>query len=40
MQKNLCPLCKISHNKDHDTIDYDQINYICLNHNEKFSSYC
>ena len=39
-KKNLCPLCKIFHNKDHDTIDYDQINYICLNHNEKFSSYC
>jgi len=39
-KKNICPLCKSKHNKSHDIIDYDLKDYICFNHNEKFSSYC
>ena len=39
-KKNLCPLCKSKHDKNHDIIDYEQKNYICSNHNENFSSYC
>ena len=39
-KKNICTLCKTKHDKNHDIIDYSQINYICLNHNEKFNSYC
>ena len=39
-KKNLCPLCKNSHTKDHDIIDYNLINYTCLKHNEKFCSFC
>ena len=39
-KQNLCPVCKSKHNKGHDTIDYEQKNYICFNHNEKFTSFC
>ena len=39
-KKNICPLCKSKHNKNHDIIDYNQKYYICSNHNENFSSYC
>lgn len=39
-QQNLCPLCKSTHNKEHDIIDYDKNNYLCNIHNEKFISYC
>ena len=38
--KNICPLCKSKHNKNHDIINYIQKNYICKNHNEKYNSYC
>ena len=37
---NLCPLCKSSHDKSHNIIDYDDKNYICSIHNELFNSYC
>ena len=37
---NLCPLCKQNHYKNHETLDYDKINYICLNHKDFFVSYC
>lgn len=39
-KQNLCPLCKSSHNKKHEIIDFDEKNYICEEHNEKFNSYC
>jgi hypothetical protein len=39
-KKNICPLCKSKHNKDHVIIDYEQKDYTCIIHNEKFSSYC
>jgi hypothetical protein len=28
------------HNKDHEIINFDEKNYICEEHNEKFNSYC
>ena len=37
---NLCPLCKTLHDTNHKIINYDEINYICPNHMEKFSKYC
>ena len=39
-KKNICPLCKSAHNKDHEFIDFEQYNFVCFTHNEKFSSYC
>ena len=39
-KKNICPLCKDKHNKDHKIIDYDNKNYICNKHNEQYSLYC
>jgi len=39
-KKNICPLCKSLHDKNHKIIDYDFNNYICNNHNEKYISYC
>ena len=39
--KNICPLCKSNHGKDHVIINYDDNNYICKKHNdEKFTKYC
>ena len=37
---NLCPLCKLKHNKGHKLIEYNNKNYICNNHGESFISYC
>ena len=37
---NLCPLCKSLHDKTHSIINYDNKNYICNKHNEKFVKYC
>ena len=37
---NLCPLCKLNHDKNHDIINYDNKNYICNKHNEKYNKYC
>ena len=39
-QKNLCPICKSSHDKTHYIINYDLKKYICENHNEIFTLYC
>ena len=38
--KNLCPLCKSTHNNNHKIIEYDNINYICNLHTETFTRYC
>ena len=38
--KNICPLCKSKHNKNHIIINYDDKNYICGKHNESFIKYC
>ena len=37
---NICPLCKLKHDKKHNIINYDKINYICNKHNEIFTHYC
>ena len=37
---NLCPLCRLYHNINHNIINYDIINYICSEHSEPFTSYC
>ena len=37
---NLCPLCKSSHNKNHNIIYYDNKYFICDLHNELYSLYC
>jgi len=39
-KKNICPLCKSSHDKSHNIIKHEQINYICQKHNELFTKYC
>jgi len=38
--KNICPLCKLKHDKDHIIIKYDDKNYICKKHNDSFIKYC
>ena len=38
--KNLCLLCKSSHDKSHSIINYDDKNYICQKDNENFIKYC
>ena len=38
--QNICPLCKRKHDKEHNIILYEQKNYICKIHNEKYDSYC
>jgi len=37
---NICPLCESKHDKKHNIIDYDKIQYICNKHNEIFINYC
>ena len=38
--KNICPICKSNHDKNHKTINYDDKNYICKKHNDSFNTYC
>ena len=37
---NICPLCKTSHDKTHNIIDYEQKYFICDLHNEVYNSFC
>ena len=37
---NLCPFCRTLHDKTHSIINYDDKNYVCNKHNEKFEKYC
>ena len=37
---NICPLCKLKHDKNHIIIDYDKSYYICDKHEESFTNYC
>ena len=37
---NVCLICKSKHDFNHNTIKYDQKNYICLDHKEPFVYYC
>ena len=36
----LCPLCKNNHNQNHNVINYDLKNSLCLNHNDLYIGYC
>ena len=36
----LCPSCCHKHDKNHDLINYDSKNYICIKHNEIYDTYC
>ena len=37
---NLCPICYSVHDKNHYIVNYDDKNYICEEHNEKYTIYC
>ena len=37
---DICPMCKLNHDKTHKIIDYDNKNYICEKHNEMYILYC
>ena len=37
---NICPLCKSSHDKEHQLVNYEDKNYICREHYEYYISYC
>jgi len=37
---NICPSCKLSHDKLHNIINYEQKSYICEKHNEIYIKYC
>ena len=39
-KSNLCPICKLKHDKSHDIIDYSSKDYFCEFHNEIYISYC
>ena len=39
-EKNLCILCRSSHDLTHSIINYDQKNFICLKHNKPLIEYC
>ena len=39
-KKNICPLCKNSHDQKHGLFNYDDKNYNCEKHNEQFIEYC
>ena len=32
--KNICPLCKSNHDKNHKIINYDDKDYICEKHKD------
>ena len=38
--KNICPLCKSSHDISHSIINYDDKNYTCKKHSETFIKFC
>jgi len=37
---NICPLCKSSHSKLNNIINYDEKNFICQKHKELYIKYC
>jgi len=39
-KQNLCPLCRMKHNRDHNIIEYEQKNFICPEHEDYYSLYC
>ena len=40
-KKNICPICISSHDKEHNTVNYEEKNFICEKHNKKlYIAYC
>ena len=39
-KKNLCPLCKTSHEKSHYFIKYEEKDSICYDHRDNYNLYC
>ena len=39
-KNNLCPLCKSLHDKSHNILNYNDINFLCEEHNERYIKYC
>ena len=37
---NICPLCKLNHDKEHKIINYDNKDNICITHFENYIKYC
>ena len=37
---NICSLCKNNHDKNHKIIDYDEKDYFCIEHKERYEYYC
>ena len=37
---NLCPLCKLNHNKEHIILDWSLKNYLCKTHGQRYILYC
>ena len=37
---NICPLCKSTHDKNHNIIDYEKKEFICEKHDEIYFKYC
>ena len=37
---NICPQCKLAHDKSHIIINYDDKYYICDKHNSNYILYC
>ena len=40
MHKNLCPLCRDSHEKEHNIFDYEEKYFKCSLHSESYIFYC
>ena len=39
-KKNICPICKNKHNNSHSIKNYDEMNFLCKEHNDFFSKFC
>ena len=39
-EKNLCPVCESKHDKNHNIINYEDKNYLCKKHNDKYIQFC
>lgn len=39
-KNNFCPLCNTTHDTNHNIINYDQKDFICEEHFEKYEFYC
>ena len=38
--KNICPLCKLKHDKSHQIINYEQRKFICDKHDDIYIKFC